>query len=274
MSRFVPSASAASELLNRLEREVMRRASEDKVQRMIVEAIRRNSSTTDAAAPTDYTGNQVYYHLYALQFESMPLEFFSRIGKPSFRYLDFGCGNCSATVTLGKLLGLKRHQIFGTDVEQSFEASWGEMRADLSEHLIFAPSEPPTRIIPVAFQKESFDLITANMVLHHIDMPLLRRVLSELVRHLRPGGLIVLKEHDCVFEADFALADLQHFLFALAASPAEAHKFENHLYRSRLEWIELFREFGLQAIYSSYATGPVLRDIHPCRNYFSVFCKV
>lgn len=40
------------------------------------------------------------------------------------------------------------------------------------------------------FDDESFDLVTATMLIHEMPMPVLRRVLAEALRVLRPGGLL------------------------------------------------------------------------------------
>jgi ubiquinone/menaquinone biosynthesis C-methylase UbiE len=40
------------------------------------------------------------------------------------------------------------------------------------------------------YASESFDLVTATMLIHEVPMPVLRRVLTEALRILRPGGLL------------------------------------------------------------------------------------
>jgi ubiquinone/menaquinone biosynthesis C-methylase UbiE len=42
------------------------------------------------------------------------------------------------------------------------------------------------------FEDASFDLVTATMLIHELPMPVLRQVLTEAARLLRPGGLLVI----------------------------------------------------------------------------------
>jgi 2-polyprenyl-3-methyl-5-hydroxy-6-metoxy-1,4-benzoquinol methylase len=215
------------------------------------------------------TASQVYYHLFAAQYETVPLNFFDKLAaNQDFKYLDFGCGNCSSTVFLGKMLGLQPRQIFGTDIQETFEESWQGIRAKLEHEMTFAPSTSP-QSLPFS---ESFDLITVNMVLHHITQPSLGQVCDVLHKHIKPHGLLVLKEHDCNSLADKVFADLQHLLFALSGGDADL---ENYWYRSRLEWNMILADHGFRVVYTSYSTGPILRDtLHPARNYFAIFARV
>lgn len=215
------------------------------------------------------TASQVYYHLFAAQYETAPLNFFDMLAaKQDFKYLDFGCGNCSSTVSLGKMLGLGPHQIFGTDIQEAFEESWQDIRTGLKDEMTFAPSTS-SQSLPFS---EKFDLITVNMVLHHITQPSLGQVCDTLHKHMKSHGLLVLKEHDCNSVADKVFADLQHLLFALSEGDAGL---ENYWYRGRLEWNMILADHGFRVVYTSYSTGPILRDtLHPARNYFAIFTRV
>ena len=90
-------------------------------------------------------------------------------------------------------------------------------------------------------------LVTMLMALHHVQKP--RELLSEVVRVLRPGGFLVIREHDCN-PTRLALAlDVQHGLYAKVwCDPPEWPKFcEEYFaeYRTSSEWTNMIENAGL-----------------------------
>ena len=100
--------------------------------------------------------------------------------KLGVRWLDFGCGKRLLCGGLEKLESkLCQFPFVGLDpswenLQQQHQATW-RVQAD-GHHL--------------PFRSESFDLITANMVMEHVKSPNL--VFQELERVLSPGGIVLL----------------------------------------------------------------------------------
>ncbi len=79
------------------------------------------------------------------------------------------------------------------------------------------------------------DLITCFVTLHHV--PQLKPILSELVRILRPGGYLILREHDCK-KARTLLAKYLNFVhaFMMIARVGEfSHVCSNHINQTQDE---------------------------------------
>ncbi|HEX8968920.1 MAG TPA: class I SAM-dependent methyltransferase, partial [Chloroflexota bacterium] len=98
-------------------------------------------------------------------------------------------------------------------------------RIDFKQRLAEAPG----------FADASFDLITATMLIHEMPMPVLRRVLAEALRMLRPGGLL-------------AILDFAHTGDAFRDFVMDGHGARNnepympHLFRTNVP--RLLREIG------------------------------
>jgi 2-polyprenyl-3-methyl-5-hydroxy-6-metoxy-1,4-benzoquinol methylase len=100
--------------------------------------------------------------------------------KPGVRWLDFGCGKRLLCGGLEKLESkLADYPFVGMDpcwenLQEQHQATW---RVQADGHQL-------------PFRNESFDLITANMVMEHVKYPNL--VFQELDRVLAPGGTVLL----------------------------------------------------------------------------------
>jgi SAM-dependent methyltransferase len=99
--------------------------------------------------------------------------------------LDFGCG-------LGRLSqGLAAHfsSVTGVDVAQSM-VDGARARNAFPERVSYQVSTTPT----LPFEDASFDFGYSNLVLQHVPPPAAARYIAELVRVLRPGGVVVFQE--------------------------------------------------------------------------------
>ena len=107
------------------------------------------------------------------------------LGPPrGVRALDFGCGVGSTDTYLVGRLG----ELHGTDV--SAEAL--RRAADANPSVRYTVSEGAS----LPYENDRFDLAFAICVLHHVPQGERKRVASELCRVVRPGGLVVVFEHN------------------------------------------------------------------------------
>eukprot|EP00939_MAST-03C_sp_MAST-3C-sp1_P000418 g418.t1 len=149
------------------------------------------------------------------------------------KYLDVGCAEGSITAPLGAHYKLEPSAIVGCDIRDIptadgmlFEKYDGE---NLTTH-----------------EDGSLDLVTMIMALHHVRNP--TKLLTEVVRVLRPGGFLVIREHDCNPSRVALALDIQHGLFAKVwCNPPEWPSFCREYfatYRSREDWTRLIEGTG------------------------------
>jgi len=106
---------------------------------------------------------------------------------PTRRVLDFGCGIGNTARALAR--EMPRARIVGTDPSAE---SLAVARARSGSDIEFALGDD--RRLP--FEDASFDLVTAACVFHHIDTRHQQHWVGEIARVLRPGGRVVLFEHN------------------------------------------------------------------------------
>jgi ubiquinone/menaquinone biosynthesis C-methylase UbiE len=122
----------------------------------------------------------------------------------------------------------------------------------------------------IPFEDNAADLVLLSMSAHHLEH--LETTLIELRRVLRPGGAIILREHDFSREADRVFMDLVHLFYAcIAGSEEEPREFLKTFwsnYQSQCEWTRVFEKNGFSL---TFATKFNKRDIF--NSFYAVFTK-
>jgi demethylmenaquinone methyltransferase/2-methoxy-6-polyprenyl-1,4-benzoquinol methylase len=104
---------------------------------------------------------------------------------PQARVLDCGVGSGSLSIALDSILKypVNLHAI-DTSVEMLVQAKSVMQRAGLDPHLQQAD------VMSLPYEDQSFDVVMAAHVLEHLPDP--QRALAEMVRVLKPGGMVFL----------------------------------------------------------------------------------
>ncbi len=109
--------------------------------------------------------------------------------KPGMRLLDCGCG--PGTLTLGFAKRVAPGETIGIDREASqFTATVNAAQRENIGNLHFVTGD----IYELPYADESFDAVFASAVLGSVSDP--QRVVAEMARVLKPGGIMALKEFD------------------------------------------------------------------------------
>jgi SAM-dependent methyltransferase len=181
--------------------------------------------------------------------------------KPS-AYLDIGCDDGLNTKAVGERLGLSHPLIHGCDVTDK------TVPADVVYHKYNG--------IDLQFPAQSFDVVTALMSLHHIHNP--EAVIAGIFRTLKPGGVLVIREHECATDERRMLLDIVHGLYSLVwSNPKEWPEFceeAMHGFRSRDEWRKMVMRCGFRVCNSAFCeTSFHSHAKEPMAVYWDVFQK-
>ena len=95
----------------------------------------------------------------------------------------------------------------------------------------------------------SLDLVICTIGLHHVAPERLEGFVASIARTLKPGGVFVLREHDCTTPELFSLAFAAHSIYnAIATSEKlESETQEIRNFRPLQDWIELLARHNLIA---------------------------
>lgn len=177
-------------------------------------------------------------------------------------YLDIGCSEGSITADLATVLGVPNVAVYGCDVKDVYTTDF-----------TFTRLEPTTTTLP--YGDSSMDLITVLMVLHHI--PHSDTTIKEMYRILRPGGYLVIREHDINDYRLNVLIDIMHGFYSLVwyqvkESPAFCTTYYAK-YRSLDEWESSMHDVGFTTYNKPPIPTPTPNWPNVTRNRFIVMMK-
>lgn len=150
------------------------------------------------------------------------------------KYLDFGGSDGSNAAMIGYELGLKKSDIWVIDQEE-----WIGVKINPRKDVTFKNTDYLKKI-----KDNTFDLITCFHVLHHI--PNIEETVKELKRIIKPGGTILISEHDCHDDEFAKLLDIEHEIFDIVINKSVTYdefiKMYYGKYWPKEKWFKLFKK--------------------------------
>ena len=128
----------------------------------------------------------------------------------TLRILDVGCGTGRALNQIAA--ALPGHRYFGVDLSPYYLEAARDGLVGVPEVTLVAEN---AEALP--FRNDYFDIVTSVFLFHELPRRTRRRVMAEMARVLRPGGLLVLEDSAQIAEA----RDLAFFLEGFAAQVHE-----------------------------------------------------
>jgi len=133
----------------------------------------------------------------------------------------------------------------------------------------FVPMGNYDPIAREAVPDASLDLVSCYIGLHHAPLDRLEGFVESLLRVLRPGGKLIVREHDVVDGDLHELVALAHDVFnAGTYVDVDRNEAELRLFRSVEEWTAFYDGFGLRR-----EEGHVLQDGDPTSNALICLAK-
>lgn len=184
--------------------------------------------------------------------------------------LDVGCAEGSITVMVGRYLQLSPENIHGCDIE-----SRNDKYKDQFQFKHLNNNEP--YVLP--YDDQTFDVVLALMSLHHI--PNRVGMLSEIKRILKPGGLLIIREHNCISKGLEIVLDVVHGFYSMVWSePKEMNDFNDYYakYTSSDYLTKLIEKHGYIEKYNNrfndYPRFYKGKIINPLNYYYAVYEKI
>ena len=148
--------------------------------------------------------NNVNCSPYIYTFEHLALKTRNYVRNIQYsKYLDVGCGNGYKADLFGSKIGLRKHNVYGTDIEK-----WGPYQHKGRMPINFKVLKDNK----LAFPDNSIDIISFIFVLHHINDSDMHKLLLECERVLKKNGILLIIEHHIMNDYDHLIVDIEHSL--------------------------------------------------------------
>ncbi len=174
------------------------------------------------------------------------------------KYLDIGCFDGHISKAVGALFNLDRTQIYGVDIKSYQHTS------DITFMQYDGKKLP--------FVDASFELVTCLMTLHHVDPANLEQLIAEITRVLKPGGIVILREHDVGLEQQPVTAaglDLMHdfydYVWDANINWSDMGNHATNNYKNHTDWTQLFHKHNM----NNHVPANVFRNFQ--RNPFMAY---
>jgi SAM-dependent methyltransferase len=165
------------------------------------------------------------------------------------RYLDYGCSTGTITAAIGRRLGADTH---GCDVPH-----WHGVENKCTDKFITYQHLQNGKI-PESKIYSNFDLVTAFMVLHHIQSDCLNSTLHGIIASIKDNGYLLLREHDVVAPETYNYCHFEHAMYDLVVPETPFKEFYDEYvahYHSMDYWETLITSMGMELIYTTKPWG-------------------
>ena len=189
---------------------------------------------------------------------------FQNINMKEIKYLDIGCGGGNKTTLFSNLLQLDKKNVYGTDIKQ-----WGPYeQTKIKYNFNFKFIKDNGNL---DYSDNSFDFVTCFLMLHHVEN--LDKLLKEIKRILKPGGVILIIEHDCKEDYDHMIIDILHTLyeFIVDKNYNSINDPSYSQYYNWSEWDYIFNKYEFSFLKSNYIFTNVDNDSRYDNIYYAIY---
>jgi 2-polyprenyl-3-methyl-5-hydroxy-6-metoxy-1,4-benzoquinol methylase len=174
-----------------------------------------------------------------------------RANKKITKYLDIGAHDGLITCAIANALNVQPKCVFGADVESWIGSSNTVDKSVTNQiHSVGIKAINNKTHIPLA---GGFSLISALQTLHHVED--IDGLMSEITRLLIPGGLFIIREHNCKTKNIERLIHLEHCLYSVLGDNTPKDTFMNNYYGRYLsagQWDCVMESYGFKCLFKQF----------------------
>lgn len=189
------------------------------------------------------------------------------------KILDIGCAEGSISVMIGQYFGLDASHMHGCDIIEN--------KSDkISDQMTFAHIIDENNSYQKLYANEQFDIIIALMSLHHIKNR--DDILKQIHRILKPNGLFIIREHNCISKGLSLVLDTIHGFYSMVwANPREMSDFQTEYFANYTrsdDLTKIIESKGFSELYNNrfneYPRFYHGKVINPLNYYYAVYRKI
>ena len=185
-------------------------------------------------------------------------------------YMDLGAGSGYKTKLIAQKLGIDLKKVYAIDYEKFDDKAYNR-----EKEINFSNLDSKMTILP--YGDQTFDLVSALMVLHHItDEKVLDFTLQQVNRVVKLGGYFLLKEHNCMNVSDFMINDIEHCMYELVYNKIANYDFRKINYSHYYSWVEwdiIMKKYGFEKVKMFNVDYSVSNKINASKHWMGLYKK-
>lgn len=194
---------------------------------------------------------------------------FQKYIENSKNYLDIGGADGYKSMNIAKTLNIDLDQVYVIDFESFDGTEYRKVSSKINYDILELNKSYP-------YKNSSFSLVTAFMVLHHVQN--IEFTLKEINRITKMGGYFLIKEHDSSGVIDQMYDDIEHAMWEIVwrKTPNWDFRFAQYArYFSWFEWNIILRKYGFEQVENEqYFFNSIYANVGMAKHYFALYKKV
>ena len=187
--------------------------------------------------------------------------------------VDIGGGNGDVITNIGKTLHISKEHLFCVEPDNGWAYPYNN-----KDHIQYVFWN--NRVIPPIISPNSVDVVIIMVALHHMPETTTKALFEHLVKIVKPGSLLIIKEHDAQDANDKKCIVWEHALYAIVngpeATPDNIKKIRDYdeFYNSKTYYDEYISRYGyIDAIGTVIQNPPNRTSYNPTNLYWKVYIK-
>lgn len=179
------------------------------------------------------------------------------------KYIDIGCGSGNKTNKFAQELNLNYKNVYGADI-----STWGPYNQKKYSHKFNFVQISNDKI---DINDNSVDFASCILMLHHVKN--LETLLKEIKRILKPGGILLVIEHNNFDDYDNLVLDILHMLYGYLYDKNNRYLIEPDyaLYYNSFVWNYILEKNGFFLINSHPLFTELSNDIRYDNLFYSFY---
>jgi SAM-dependent methyltransferase len=191
---------------------------------------------------------------------------------------DIGGGNGQILKELGQSLSLPQTNLYCVEQITPWAEPYAYNNSQFIQYIFWDNKTIPT------IEPKSLDVVFVMVTLHHMTDETIHNTMINLIKLVKKGSLLIIKEHDCKSAEDKYVIDWEHHLYHLVETPTQTEhdiqQYKKHYidnFKTKARFDDIIEHYGYQSVQELnrfFEETPEPNNKNPTNLYWKIYQKV